>query len=58
MDGAHKTSRSNKSEIQIGTSLQQNMSKQNRMLRKYIFKKDQIVWAKLRGFPNWPAKVI
>lgn len=27
------------------------------LVRRYSFKKDQIVFAKLRGYPNWPARV-
>ena len=41
------SSRSNKSSVM-------NDSEVNKV---FYFKKDEIVWAKMRFFPSWPAKV-
>ncbi|XP_031634310.1 uncharacterized protein LOC116347736 [Contarinia nasturtii] len=32
--------------------------KNNQIVRKYIFKANQIVWAKMKGYPAWPAQFI
>lgn len=34
-----------------------NRNKKRQLVRMYQFKENEIVWCKMRGFPNWPARV-
>lgn len=34
-----------------------NRKKKGQLVRMHQFKENEIVWCKMRGFPNWPARV-